>query len=552
MPVISFKYDDLIQLIGNEVPLQKILDELPMMGADFHSYDEGTGEIMMEFFPNRPDLYCVEGIARALRSFLGFAPGIRQYPIRASDIVMKHDKSTKDVRPFFVGGVVRNVTMSDELIRSLMGLQEKLHLTIGRKRAKVSIGIHDLDRVEPPFTYKAVRPDEISFVPLGKNEAMNLQEILERHEKGIEYRYILEGKEKYPIIVDRRGEVLSFPPIINGQLTVVTEKTRNILIDVTGTDFHAISGALNIVATAMAERGAEIETIVIENEEGSIVTPDLNPKRMSLGVEECEKLLGLNLDVNVIVRCLERMGYGCEIRDDSIEVFVPATRMDILHTVDLIEDVAIGYGYESFGRILPRCQTIGGEIPLEKAAALLRDMMVGHGYLEVTTLTLSSPEEQFIRMRIEPIDFVEILNPISQDHSCLRTHLLPSLLALLKKSKHRDLPQRIFEIGDVVIGTKRRKHIAAISLHAKAGFTEMKSLVESIMRDCSADFKLEPSSFGMYIDGRQAAVVNSEGVVGHFGEVHPEVLENFTLGYPAAAMEFNVERLLAGKIERVV
>jgi phenylalanyl-tRNA synthetase beta chain len=551
MPVINFKYDDLIRLIGREIPLDTILEKLPMMGADFHGYDSETREIMMEFFPNRPDLYSVEGIARALRSFLGFEPGLKRYEVRESKIVMKHDKSTKEVRPFFVGGVVRNVKMSDELIRSLMGLQEKLHLTVGRKRAKVSIGIHDLDRVEPPFIYKAVRPDEISFVPLGKNEMMNLQEILEKHEKGIEYRYILEGKERYPIIVDRRGEVLSFPPIINGQLTVVTEKTENIFIDVTGTDFHAISGTLNIVATALAEWGSSIETIVVEGED-RIVTPDLEPRKMILRAEDCNKHLGLDLDGKAIAQYLEKMGYGCRCEGNVIEVLVPATRMDILHLVDLIEDVAIGYGYESFGGILPRCQTIGSERPVEKASSLLRDIMIGHGYLEVTTLTLSSPKEQFEKMRIEATEAVEILNPISEDHTCLRTHLLPSLLSLLKKSKHRDLPQRVFEIGDVVINTKRRKHIAAISLHAKAGFTEMKSIVESILRDCQIEFRLKPAELGMYVDGRQAFVLNGDKTIGHFGEIHPEVLTNFTLAYPAVAMEFDLETLLAGKLERVI
>lgn len=551
MPVINFKYDDLIRLIGREIPLDTILEKLPMMGADFHGYDSETREIMMEFFPNRPDLYSVEGIARALRSFLGFEPGLKKYEVRKSRIVMKVDKSIKEVRPFFVGGVVRNVKMSDELIRSLMGLQEKIHLTIGRKRAKVSIGIHDLDNVEPPFTYKAVRPDEISFVPLGKNDMMNLQEILEKHEKGIEYRYILEGKEKYPIILDRRGQVLSFPPIINGELTLVTEKTKNIFIDVTGTDFHAISGTLNIVATALAEWGSNIESIVLEGEE-CIVTPDLEPRRMILHVEDCNKHLGLDLDGEAIAQCLEKMGYGCQCEGNVIEVLVPATRMDILHPVDLIEDVAIGYGYESFGGVLPRCQTIGSERPVEKASSLLRDIMIGHGYLEVTTLTLSSPREQFEKMRIEAGESVEILNPISEDHTCLRTHLLPSLLSLLKKSKHRDLPQRVFEIGDVVIGTKRRKHIAAVSLHAKAGFTEMKSIVESILRDCQIEFVLKPASLGMYVDGRQAFVLRGDEIIGHFGEIHPEVLTNFTLAYPAVAMEFDLEMLLAGKLERII
>ena len=174
---------------------------------------------------------------------------------------MKVEASIEPVRPFVVAGVVRGLTITDTMIRSLMEVQEKIHLTAGRKRMKVSIGIHDLSKVEPPFTYTAVKPEDVSFVPLGKTEPMNLKEILQRHEKGMDYAYILEGKERYPIIFDKNGEVLSFPPIINGILTTVTEETKDVFIDVTGTDLNAISGVLNIVATLLAERGGQIQSV---------------------------------------------------------------------------------------------------------------------------------------------------------------------------------------------------------------------------------------------------------------------------------------------------
>ncbi len=551
MPVITFGYRDLISLIGREISVEVLLERIPMIGADFHHYDPEKEEIAMEFFPDRPDLYSVEGVARALRAFLGYEEGLRRYMVGESGVVLRRDPSVSEVRPFVVGGVVRKVEMTDELISSLMELQEKLHLAVGRKRAKVSIGIHDMSRVEPPFTYKAVRPDEISFVPLAKEEEMNLGEILERHEKGIEYRFILEGKERYPVIVDSRGDILSFPPIINGQLTAVVEDTSDVFIDVTGTDLDAISGALNIVSTAMAERGAEIETVVVEGE-GRMITPDLDPCRWNLETKECNALLGLELQPREICSCLRRMGYGCEEAGKIVKVLAPATRMDLLHPVDLIEDVAVGFGYEFFGSSLPRVQTTGGERPIEKAAGLLRDLMIGHGYFEVTTLTLTSPDEQFARTRMERVEVVEILNPISEEHVCLRVHLLPSLLTVLKKSRHRDLPQRIFEVGDVISGTRRRKHLAAVSLHSRASFTEMKSIVESILRDCSVEFDLKSAGIDAFVDGRDAAIIADGVEIGRFGELHPEVMTNFSLGHPAAAFELDIDALLEGKLDRVV
>ncbi len=399
MPVITFGYRDLVHLIGKEVPAEELISIIPMMGADFHHYDPATGELGVEFFPDRPDNYSVEGVARSLRTFLGFEKGLRHYHVTESGITLKVERSVEKVRPYVVAGVVRDVTMTDELIRSMMELQEKVHLTVGRKRQKVSVGIHDMDAVKPPFVYKAVDPESISFVPLAKEESMNMREILQRHEKGIDYAYILEGMGKYPVILDADGQVLSFPPIINGRLTTVTERTKSIFIDVTGTDLNAISGVLNIVAAAFAERGASIHSVKVEGRR-KMTTPHLQPAEMRLSVKYANQWLGLGLSPEEMAGCLLRMGYDAQPEKGRLRVRVPATRMDILHPVDLVEDVAKGYGYARFGSKQPEVHSIGSERPIERTADLVRQMMVGHGYYEVTTLTLSSQREQFEAMRL--------------------------------------------------------------------------------------------------------------------------------------------------------
>ncbi|MDW5564181.1 MAG: phenylalanine--tRNA ligase subunit beta [Methanomassiliicoccus sp.] len=550
MPVVTFAYDDLISLLGREVSVDTLLDRVPQVGADVHSYDESSREMAIEFFPDRPDLYSVEGAARALRTFLGFQSGLTSYEAQASDVVLTLDESITDVRPYMVAGIIEDITVTDELIRSLMELQEKLHLTMGRKRSKVSIGIHDLDKVTPPFTYKAVDPESVSFVPLAKTESMNLREILERHEKGVDYAFILEGKERYPLLVDSRGEVLSFPPIINGTLTTVTTATRNVFLDVTGTDLNAIKGALNIVATAMAERGGKIRTVRIQGVQNE-VTPDLSPRKWTISIEAANSLLGTRLDGEGMAAALGRMGYQATADGDNLQVLAPAWRLDLIHPVDIMEDVAKGHGYENFGRELPSQQTFGAELLTSKGSDVARQLMVGYGYLEATTLTLSSEEDQFDRLRLPRGEVVEILNPISEDHTCLRVSLLPSLMAVLRRNKHRDLPQRLFEVGDVMEGIKRRKHLAAVSISARASFTEAKSLVESIMRDLSVRCTIRASSAGTYLEGRGAEIVVDDRVIGTFGEVHPEVIAGFDLGYPIAAFEIDLETVTAGKLERL-
>lgn len=551
MPVINFNLEDLKSLMGTKMEDKEVLDRIPMIGADFHDFDPATKEASIEFFPNRPDLYSVEGLARALRSFFDIELGLRTYDISASDIVMKVEPSVKGVRPYVVGAVISGVTLDDKGIRSLMELQEKLHLTVGRKRAKVAIGVHDLDKVRPPFVYKAVAPGSISFVPLAKEETMTLAEVLEKHEKGKDYKQLLDGKELYPIILDANNDVLSFPPIINGRLTTVTPETKNLFIDVTGTDQNTINGVLNIVCTSIAERGGVIETITLRGEEKGM-TPNLRPKQWLLDVDRTNAALGLDLEPLAMCQCLTRMGYSAEPKGRKVKVSSSPVRMDLIHQADVVEDVAIGFGYENFGSSKPVSRTIGGERRMERVADLVRQMLVGYGHWEVTTLTLSSMEEQFSKVPFPEVQTVEVLNPVSEDHNCLRVHLLPSLLTVLRKSKHRDLPQRIFEVGDVVIDAKRRKHLAVMSIHSKAGFTEMKSLAEGVLKELSVQCSLLPGDLGMFIPGRCALVKVNGRTVGHFGELHPQVITAYELGHPVIAFELDLQDLMSGRGEKIV
>ncbi len=551
MPVINFNLEDLKSLMGTKMEDREVLDRIPMIGADFHDFDPVTKEASIEFFPNRPDLYSVEGLARALRSFFDIELGMRTYDISASDIVMKVEPSVKNVRPYVVGAAIRGVELDDKGIRSLMELQEKLHLTVGRKRAKVAIGVHDLDKVHPPFVYKAVAPDSISFVPLAKEEMMTLAEVLEKHEKGKDYKQLLDGKELYPVILDANNDVLSFPPIINGRLTTVTTETKNLFIDVTGTDQNTINGVLNIVCSSIAERGGVIETITLRGEEKGM-TPNLRPKQWLLDVDKTNSALGLELEPLAMCQCLTRMGYSAEPKGRKVKVSSSPVRMDLIHQADVVEDVAIGYGYENFGNSKPVSRTIGGERRMERVADLVRQMMVGYGHWEVTTLTLSSMDEQFSKVPFPEVQAVEVLNPVSEDHNCLRVHLIPSLLTVLRRSKHRDLPQRIFEVGDVVVDAKRRKHLAVMSIHSKAGFTEMKSLAEGVLKELGVQCSLLPGDMGMFIPGRCAMVKVNGRTVGHFGELHPQVITAYELGHPVIAFELDLQDLMSGRGEKIV
>jgi len=550
--VINFGYDDLCSLLGKNVSKETLVERIPQIGADMHDTDDGdANEMSVEFFPDRPDLFSVEGLARSLRAFLDIAPGMKEYPVKRSDISLTVDKSVAKVRPYIMCAAVKGLEITDDVLKSMMEMQEKFHVTVGRKRSKVAIGIHDLSKVKPPFVYKAVEPSSISFVPLAKTEKMDLTTILKKHEKGKDYAHLLKGKKTYPVILDSKNNVLSFPPIINGSLTTVTTKTKDIFIDVTGTDVKAVKGCLDLVATALAERGGQIYSVEMNNGEIPL-SPDLEPSEWIISIDACEKFIGRDIGGNEIVNSLRRMGLDAAADGDEVQVTVPATRVDMMHIVDIYEDVAIGYGFEKFGASHTLTQTIGAISDSTYVSENLRNVMIGLGFFEVNTLTLSSEKDEFEMSGLPEMNVVKVLNPITEDHTCLRSSLMPSLMKILKKNKHRDLPQRIFEIGDVIREKKRQKRLCVLSTNSKASFTESKSIAESVLREMNIDYILRPCSYRTFIDGRGAEIISNGETIGYFGEVSPQVIINSEIDHPVVLFELNigpfVERISRGVI----
>ena len=261
MPTVEFNFQDLSHLSGKEFKPHELKDRISMLGTDLEEISSES--VIMEVFPDRPDLLSVEGFSRALEGAIGIKTGLKDYNVRDSGMKLFVESSVKKIRPFVVSGVIRDVSITDENLVSLMDIQEKLHITHGRNRKKVAIGVHDLSRIEPPFTYKAVKPNELRFMPLDMHEELTPAEILRRHPKGIAYAWVLEGLDRYPIILDRNDNVLSFPPIINGELTRVSSSTKDLFIEITGMDQRAINQALNILVTSIADRGGDIQFVEI-------------------------------------------------------------------------------------------------------------------------------------------------------------------------------------------------------------------------------------------------------------------------------------------------
>jgi phenylalanyl-tRNA synthetase beta chain len=329
MPVITIQVERFSRFLGKLVTVEDLVKQLPWLGFDLEEI--GEDYVKAEYNPNRIDFCSYAGVARALKGFLELETGMPEYHAKEPKAMLNVDKSVADVRPYMLAAVVHDVKVDEETLVELMNIQEDLHWGIGRDRKKASIGIHNLDAVEPPFTYTAVEPTSVKFVPLGKTEEMTPKEILEKHEKGVAYRHLVNWAPKYPLLIDKYGRVLSMPPIINGELTRVDTHTRNLFLDVTGPSFEAVEKSLKVLATALADMGGKIEKVIVRYPDRTMVSPNLEPEKMRLKVNFANKMLGLRLSENEAIKCLQKCRLNAKAVEKGIlEVAIPPYRIDIL------------------------------------------------------------------------------------------------------------------------------------------------------------------------------------------------------------------------------
>ncbi len=548
MPVISVHSDELLELSGaDEVDL---MEALPKLGIEIEEIKAEKWDL--EIFPDRCDMLSVEGVARSVRGFLKKETGLIEYKTSASDLKTEVDLSVQEVRPYVVTALIKNLELNKRGLKSLMDLQEKLHLTLGRERVKVAIGMHDFEAIEPPIEYKAVKPEDVSFVPLERSVEMNLNEILNRHEKGKEYAHILKDEERYPVLIDSQDNVLSFPPIINGRLTEVTPDTTSFFIDMTGTDMRALEHTLNILCTALADRGAEICATEVRYGSRTIEYPDLSPDEIDVSLEESEEILGVEMSIDEMERTLKKMRYGVGREDSSLKVTIPPYRHDILHPWDVIEDIAIGYDFDNFDGVLPQEVTVGESLPQKDLREVLRELLVGNGFHEVMNYLLTDDEVEYGKMNItkpEEEKISKVKNPVSEQRYSLRTWLLPCLLSNLKHNKNESLPQKLFEIGDVVVEREQRTKIAGVIESSDVGFTEIKSILDGLFTNLGIEMVVEPKDHGSFIQGRCAGITESGTELGFLGEISPEVLDSFELENPVVGFELDFDTLCGLKKE---
>ena len=557
MPTIDVDYAEFEKLLGAGLhgDPEKIDEVLALAKCEMKFLDENTGAMTIEVKDtNRADLWNIEGLIRTLRLLLGLDRGLKRYKTVKGIADVYVDKRLANIRPHIGCSIIKNLKLTDPMIRAVMQLQDKLDHTYGRNRRRTSIGLYNFDLMTPPFSYTVAKPTEVSFVPLGFEKEMNLKEILRHHPKGLEYGSIVRGNSVYPILLDSEKRVLSFPPIINSNdLGRVTEDTKNVLVEVTGTVHETVLNTLKIVTLSLIDRGGKAYSTLVHYPDDSltVLTPSFETGKMELDVGYANQVLGLELKVRGIVELLEKAGFGvARLERDKITVEIPCYRIDIMHPIDLIEDVAIAYGYDNIRPFWRKLSTKGGAKPWQAFFDVARELMVGLGFQEVLTLNMTNPEDLFTKMNLKKQRIVELANPKVQTLTCLRNWMLPSLLEFLSHNLHVEYPQKVFELGTVTVldekaetRTRDVHTLAAVISHANASFTETKSALEALVMNLGLQWQISETEHPSFIEGRVGTVIVNKIEVGLLGEIHPKVLETWTLENPVAAFEINMDRI---------
>ncbi len=539
MPTITVSKKDLENLIGKELFIEELQDKLSLVKGEIKDFEGDEFKIELAD-TNRPDLWCAEGIARQLKSQIS---NLKSQKTESQIFV---DAELENIRPYIGGFVAKDIKIDESTLAGLIQTQEKLADGFGRHRKNISIGFYRASQITFPLFYKAVEQESYKFVPLDSNTPKNLKEILESHPKGVEYGSILKGFARFPMFVDKNNKVLSLPPIINardiGELKIGDSE---ILCEVTGTDLEGVLLILNILSYNLFDRGAKIIPIKVEYPYQtplgkSIITPyDFNEKFV-VKKSEFEKLLGMKLNIDEIARILKNMGYKLQVTSDELEVDCPSYRKDIMHSVDVIEDFAIGKGYDTFGTESISFFTVGKPAPIESTLNKVRDIMIGSGFEEIMSNILTQKSE----VRSQKSEIIEIENYMTETYSVLRNTLIPSLLNVEAHSPKATYPHRIFEIGEVVVKDEKADlrsrtfyNLGVLLAHPGASFSEIHSFLEILSKYLNFTYVFEKANSLSFIKGRVANITVNGKEKGIIGEIHPQVLENWGIRMPVSVFE---------------
>ena len=593
MPTVTVNRAALFKAIGKEFTDEEFedlcfefgieLDEVTSEQQLFENEQQKSGahlsnEVLykIEVAANRYDLLCLEGLALALKVFLEKEPmpvfkPLNVLPENERQLIV--EPSVEEVRPIGLAAILRGINFTNDTLKGFMELQDKLHNNICRGRKLVSMGTHDLDTIKGPFYYRALPKKEINFVPLNRTEAVDgdgLMNLLKEDPKLGKYLYLLDGFDKYPVMMDSNNVIMSLPPIINSQHTKMTLDTHNVFIDITGLDYTKCEIVLNTLVAMFSVyckdpfTVEEVKVVTTKNNEANIY-PNLKPRVFKADVEYLRTISGIHDIVpEEILKCLKKMELdGKILNEKEIEVTAPITRSDVLHQCDIAEDLAIAYGYNNITKKITPTNCYGRQQPYNKLADLFRHEMAMGGYVEFLTMALLSEKDLYTNMLKKPDDLsAKIFYSSCKEFEYMRSSLIPGILKSVEANKANQLPYRIFEISDVVlidknneVGAANRRKLCFAYANTVSSMEIVQGMVDLLMKkiglvfqekdDVKKRYTIKPSNDPAFFEDRQAEIIIQDNIkIGIYGIVHPKVLKNFNIKNPVTLCDIDLQTIM--------
>ena len=554
MPVVNILKTRIKSVFPNK-NIEKILVKLPYLGLDIEGIDKE--KIRVEYNPNRPDFSSDTGIFRSLKGLLNETVGLPLFRYSSDKLYqITIDPQVKQIRPIILFFVAKKKKVNNFILNQLISMQEDLHNGIARGRKKAAIGIHDLNAIEFPLIYNT-RAQHTSFIPLDQTRPFKFKEILSDLEVGKKYSSLLKNLHQYPTIADRNNQILSFPPIINSNNTKINDKSNNLLLEITGTNLETCKSILAILAYYLYDEGYEIFSGIIHDDKSTFSSLKLlKDNAFSVDTNIIKSYLGLNLSTTEIIQILNRCRIEVSITNNKkVKCLVPPYRNDIINSIDLVEEVAIGYGIDNIKSTIPSFLISPGvRNEYFRKIDELKETLTGLGFLEMVNFTLldQTISSIFNYEDKELLEKIKVNESKSKEHEYLRTNILSSLINNISYNVHEEYPQKIFEIGKTFSFINKiveQWNLGVLIASNKSNYTEAKSIAQSLFQINFGKqiITRRNDNNNLFLKGRCAEILYESKTIGFIGEVNPDLITKFNLHIPLSAFELNLSPLL--KIE---
>lgn len=501
-----------------------------------YTLEEEGQETRVEFNPDRPDLFSFTALHKSMDVYDGRSSW-KPLTLSNSKLDFIIDDSVRKLRPYTVGFCCEGEPIGEHF-RDLIDFQERIHASTGKDRSKMSIGIHDTKGLEGPIHYRAYQSGQVSFTTYDGEVSGTAADILAKHPKGQQYAHLIPSDDEVPIIEDSKHHVLSMPPIVNGNITAVSPETRSFFIDVTGTDRKALRDSFYQLAYFFHDLGYAIS---LSNFSDLSDFRSFDGRKMVITSDAVSELTGTGIPESEVKSILVRMGYGCTVRKGAYTVEIPGNRGDVMGPADVIEDIAKGFGYGNISPTRPQLNLIGDEVSGKAFQNLVREVMIGLGHQEIMSYVVTA--SRFFG-GVKYNGALEVKNPKSMDFSVVRDRLSLGALDFLRINKRRNLPQDLYEIGEVIRNAEQHTSLCILRADSKSGYSGIKQILDALMiRLGVQDFHIGPSKTEMLVEGRSGNVILNGKNLGVIGEVHPTTLEAFELKNPVSFVEINLTEL---------